>query len=533
VAQVSVTPFEIAFQDRFGQLLKADVYLPEGASGPFPVLLLASPYQKSLRRLPAHWVFPFSEYGPMQMYLDEGYAMVVVDLPGSGVSAGTWDPWSSAEGQSTHDAIEHVAAQDWCSGRIGMVGQSYFAMSQWNAARTRPPHLTTIVPYDGANDIYRDFMYHGGIPMQGFLGSWLLGSVMLQHMGEGHDIRGGNRHEVMAEFLSHPLDDGYWRDHSAFWDLGQIDIPVFSIGIWGKASLHLRGNINGFQGVRGPKHLLIAEPDTFHGAQVLFDDPVFHRAELLPWYDHHLKGLDNGVMDRPAVRYWKKNAGVMEGGPVWPPADMRPEAVYLSGARSDLVQSLNDGTLVSAPGEGATTWSYPDPYWTAGVTMMTDKGPDHVARVCTFTSAPYAAAAEYTGHGALVLHAESDQTDLEVFVKLTLLRPGKPPLKVSQGWLRASHRAEDPDLTSDLRPFHAHRQRESLTPGAVVTMRVELLPMSVQVNPGERLRLEITNCDSTILDQPMIHWYGQKVGTDTYHHSPAHPSHLLLPRVGA
>ena len=532
MAHTSVTPFEISLTDRFGRLLKADVYLPEGAEGPFPVLLYASPYQKSLRHLPAHWVFPFSEYGPMQMYLDEGYACVVLDLPGSGVSGGDWDPWSKAEGESTHDAIEHVAAQDWCTGRIGMCGQSYFAMSQWNVARTRPPHLTTIVPYDGANDIYRDFMYHGGIPMQGFLGSWLLGSVMLQHMGEGHDLRGGNRHQVMAEFLSHPMDDAYWRDHSAFWELDQVDIPVFSIGVWGKASLHLRGNVNGFQRVTGPKQLLIAAPDSFHGAQTLFDDPAFHREELLPWYDHHLKGIDNGVMQRAAVRYWRKNAGDWAEAPVWPPAGVRAEAIHLSGARSDLTQSLNDGTLVWAEGEGSTSWSYLDPHWTAGVTMMTPKGPDHVARVCTYTSAPFAEAAEYTGHGALVLHASTDQTDLELFVKLHLLSPGKPPIRVSQGWLRASHRAEDSAMASELRPFHAHQARQPLTPGEVVEMRLELLPMSAVVKPGDRLRLEITNFDSTILDQPMIHWYGAKLGTDTYHHSLDYPSRLLLPRVG-
>lgn len=532
MADVDIAPFELEFDDRFGQTLRADIYLPEGRDGPFPVLLLASPYQKSLRRLPAHWVFPFSEYGPMQMYLDQGYAMAVLDLPGSGVSEGNWDPFSRAEGESTHDAIEHIAAQAWSTGKVGMIGQSYFAMSQWNAARTRPPSLATIVPYDGANDIYRDFMYHGGIPMQGFLGSWLLGSVMLQHLGEGHDVRGGNRHEVMAEFLSHPTDDDYWHDHGPFWELDKIDIPVFSIGIWGKASLHLRGNVNGFQKARGPKQLLIARPDTFHGAQTLFDDVEFHRGELLPWYDHHLKGVDNGVMERPAVRYFRKNAGDYGSGPVWPPASVRAEVLHLSAEKSDLTQSLNDGTLTRAAGQGSTSWSYPDPYWTAGVTMMTEKGPDHTARVCTYTTAPFETKAEYTGHGALVMHAETDQRDLELFVKVSLLVPGKPAHKVTQGWLRASHRAEDAALTSELRPFHTHKKREPLVPGEIYEMRVELTPMSVVVKPGDRLRLEITNCDSTVIDQPMIHWYGQKVGTDTYHHNDAHPSRLMLPRVG-
>ncbi len=536
---VNVTPFEIQFRTRDGLLLRADVYLPPGGQGAFPTLLAASPYQKSLRRLPAMGVFPFIEYGPIQLYLDHGYAYVILDLPGSGVSEGIWDPWSKAEGEATHDAIEYIATQPWSSGRIGMIGQSYYAMSQWNAARTRPPHLTTIVPYDGSCDPYRDFLYHGGVPIQGFLGSWLIGSVLLQHTAEGHDVRGGARHEVLPDVLSHTLDDGWHRRRAAFWELGNIDIPVFSIGVWGKASLHLRGNVNGFAGVRGPRRLLITEPDTFHKAQHYFAEEALHREELLPWYDHHLKGVDNGVMDQAAVRYFVNGRGRYASTDAWPPADAVPCAFYLSGARSGVVNSLNDGSLTdAAPAEAAasTAWTYPDEQWVAGVTTFVNGVPDHVARVNTFTTAPFEKENEFTGQGALVLHASSDQADFDVFVKLSLLpapgRPG-PARKMSQGWLRASHRREDPALTQELRPFHTHDRAEPVAPGQVVELRIELMPMGFVVQPGERLRLEITNNDSTMIDQPMTHWYGQKVGTDTYHHDRLHPSRLLLPQRAA
>ena len=535
MTDVTVTPFEIEINDRFGQTLRADVYLPD-RDGSFPTLFVALPYQKELRSLPAHWVFPFSEYGPMQLYLDRGYAIVVLDLPGSGASEGRWDPWSRAEGESAHDAIEHVAAQDWSTGKVGMMGQSYLAMSQWSTARTRPPSLVTIVPYDGANDHYRDWMYHGGIPMQVFLGSWILGSIVLQHQGCGHEVKGGGRLDAIGDFLSHPTDDDWWHAHGPYWDLHEIDIPVFSIGVWGKTSLHLRGNVNGYHRVSGPKHLLITHPDGFPGAQALFDDPEFHERELLPWYEHHLKGVENGVMDRAPVRYWRNAAqGSYEAATAWPPEGVRAEALYLSGETSDLKQSLNDGTLKHAPveaGPDGTSWRYPDPQWRAGVSTFVDGRPDHVARVNTFTTEPFEDVREYTGHGALVMHASSDQDDLELFVKLQLL-PGRggPPIRVSQGWLRASHRREYPDLTSELRPFQSHDRVEKLTPGEVYEMRVEMFPMSMQVTPGDRLRLEITNWDSALLDQPMIHWYGKKVGTDMYHHSVDLPSRLLLPRV--
>jgi uncharacterized protein len=129
------------------------------------------------------------------------------------------------------------------------------------------------------------------------------------------------------------------------------------------------------------------------------------------------------------------------------------------------------------------------------------------------------------------LHASSNQSDLDLLVKLSVLPEGKDKpkfMKVSQGWLRASHRAEDPELTTEMRPFLRHDRAEPIEPGAIYELRVELLPMSVLVRKGERLRLEISNWDSTITEAPMTHWYGQKVGTDTYHHDAAHPSRLRL-----
>ena len=104
---VNVTPFEIETKTRHGDMVRADVYLPRNSAGPFPVLLGASPYQKSLRHLPpVPATFPFIEYGPMQLYLDEGYAYVAMDTPGMGRSEGVWDPVSRTEGEAIHDLVD-------------------------------------------------------------------------------------------------------------------------------------------------------------------------------------------------------------------------------------------------------------------------------------------------------------------------------------------------------------------------------------------------------------------------------------------
>ena len=358
-------------------------------------------------------------------------------------------------------------------------------------------------------------------------------------MGSGLPVAGGGRDRVITDMYGHPFDDEWQRRRSPFWELDQVDIPVLSIGAWGKASLHLRGNFEGFRLVRGPKRLLITGAQTFAATQILFSQEEFHRAELLPWYDHHLKGVENGVMDGAPVRFFVQGERELREADAWPPADVSVAELFLSAERSGHEASLNDGSLVEAapgvpPGEdgGATSWSYPDPQWMAGVTTVDAQGvPHHTARVVTFTTPPFERDREFTGQGVLHLFASSDQTDMDVMVKLSLLpgeADGPPVVRVSQGWLRASHRAEDPEHTTAMRPFLRHDRAAPIDPDTPYELRVELIPMSVLVRAGQRMRLEISNWESAQTEAPMTHWYGQKVGTDTYFHNAAHPSRLRL-----
>ena len=174
--------------------------------------------------------------------------------------------------------------------------------------------------------MYRDWMYQGGIPTQGFLNSWLFGSVLLQHMGTGLPVEGGGRGRVITDMYEHPFDDEWQRRRSPFWELDRVDIPVLSVGAWGKMSLHLRGNFEGFARVKGPKQLLVIGAASFTETLMRYTTAEFHREELLPWYDHHLKGVANGVMGRPAVRFFVQNEGVVREAADWPPPDAAPAA---------------------------------------------------------------------------------------------------------------------------------------------------------------------------------------------------------------
>lgn len=523
-------------------VVRGDLYLPAEAKLPAPLLVAASPYQKALMGLPSLWTFPFRETGPVGLYLDEGYGFLWVDVPGSGRSEGRWDPVSRAEGEAVAEVVEWAADQSWCSGSVAMYGQSYYCWSAWNVARVRPPHLAAVVAFDGATDMYRDWMYHGGIPVLTFVASWTT-TTMLQHQWTGHDIAGGDRHLVASDIYRHVLDDPWQRQRSPFWELDQVDVPVLSVGCWGKGPLHLRGNVMGFGRLRGPKQLLLTTAMSFPQAQALFADAAFHRAEILPFVDRYLKQVDNGADQRPTVRYRPIGGLEQRTASTWPPEGTSPVQWVLTTEPEDgdpgrPVGSLYDGGLAEggAAADGPATgvrWHYPDPRWRAGTTVLRADGtPDHVAGVLTFTTEPFDRARELVGDGHLLLFCSTDQTDMDVYAKLSVLPAGASghgeATRVTQGWLRLSHRDEDPGLSTALRPFHSHQRIEPLVPGQRYRVRVELLPMAFVVHPGERLRLELSNGDSSATEGLFHHWYGLKQGSDTYFLGGAVASRLVL-----
>jgi uncharacterized protein len=156
---------EIPMRD--GACLRANVYRPE-AAGRFPALVTLGPYgkdvplrdfmQEAWDRLNAtypeilaassckHLVF---ERPDPEVWVPDGYVIISVDSRGAGKSPGRLDPNSPAEFRDFYDAIEWAAAQPWCSGKVGLLGISYYAASQWFVAAMRPPHLAAIAPWQG------------------------------------------------------------------------------------------------------------------------------------------------------------------------------------------------------------------------------------------------------------------------------------------------------------------------------------------------------------------------------------------------
>src|SRR5215208_2067287 len=133
------------------------------AEGQFPALFATSPYQYRYDFAPAFPIFPQRETGPVEWYVSQGYSYVHADVRGSGQSEGEFSFMGLDEQQDYLELIAWIIKQPWCTGRVGGIGQSYYAMAQWLMATYAPPGLACIAPYDGLVDQYRGSNYHGGI----------------------------------------------------------------------------------------------------------------------------------------------------------------------------------------------------------------------------------------------------------------------------------------------------------------------------------------------------------------------------------
>ena len=415
----------IAVRMRDGVLISLCVYRPD-AEGRFPALFAASPYQYEMDEVPAYPLFLWRETGPVEWYVGQGYAYVHADVRGSGRSEGEFEFMGLNEQQDYLELIAWIVAQPWCSGRVGGIGQSYYAMAQWLMATYNPPGLACIAPYDGLVDQYRGSNYHGGI-FCSYRSVWYTSlRADNQHRLAGRHGRPPMRFDLTGAITEHSLDDEFWRVRSPYWRLGEIKCPVLSVGHWGKMGLHLRGNILGYEEVKAPKKLVVTGARNTFEAHRMFDQVEFHEKELLPFYDLHLKGKNNGFMATEPVKLFVRGANVWRADDAWPPP-ATSVAYYLRKGPSGSVTSLNDGGLSTEPpaeAEPPTSYTYPDWEWVNGVAVIGPDGRvDPPRRVLTFTTAPLEADLDVTGPIVLKLFASSTAIDTQFIVKLTDQQP--------------------------------------------------------------------------------------------------------------
>jgi uncharacterized protein len=521
------------------------LYMPAG-DGPFPVLFAPSPYRYDNNSLPASPQFLWRETGPIEFYVGQGYVYANMDVRGCGKSGGEFRLLDRNEQKDLYDVIEWLGHQPWSNGKVGGIGQSYFCMLQWWMAIQKPPSLACIAAFDGMNDPYRASVYQGGI-LGDFFGSywWNQNRIINRHPANGEQPR-EQPCDINLLIQQHTTYDDFWRERCAAERLHEIEVPLYSVGVWGKVDLHTRGNINGFRHARGPKKLKMIGPINALVANREFASAEMHARVLLPFYDYYLKGKETDYPSRPAVEYFVRGADATRTADTWPPPGVRYVTWNLSGKKLGGVTSLNDGSLTreSPDGEPSVSYTYPNPGWMMGVVGFgPNNQPDPARRVLTFSTAPLDHDLEIAGPIKLVLYGSSTRNDMDFFVKLSEQMPQLPEDRakdlnpayfwITKGWLRASHRALDPQKSTEMEPYHTHTNPEPIEPGKIYRFDISVEPMAHRFKKGSRVRLEIVNGDSAITDVLWTHYFiPSKIGTDTIYHSAEYPSALTLPVTG-
>jgi putative CocE/NonD family hydrolase len=537
---------------RDGVTMAANVLLPAGA-GPFPALLTRTPYIR-------HFVYHGSRnpgiLGWAAQLLENGYALVQVDERGRGDSEGIFRHWVS-DADDGYDVVEWVAAQRWCTGRVGMAGVSYKGLTQWWTAQGHPPHLVCIAPT--ASPVHRAdrrpwvnglmaqtrisfFDYTAGRTHQNPAAPcW---TAINQHLPlRTLDQRVSRTRSGWQRWLRHEISYGPERSLSDD-DFANLDIPVMvSNGLWrddelvfgtwrnlqsSRAAAHHRLLVGGWDHVHNP------EPNAELGGydvRATVIDPV---GQWRRFFDYWLKGERNGWDREARVRIFRTGAMRWEEWEDWPP-DTSDVSLYLhSRGRANTVRG--DGALSrEAPGaiepEDTLAYDPADPVPVAAAfpsparsveapldIRYVERRPDCLV----YTGEVLQDALDVSGEVRLQLYVSTDRRDSDVIALLSDVHPDGRSIQVGD--------------ISGVRLRYRHPGQELLmTPGRIELIEIDNNWVNHRFLPGHRVRLTITssywprlsrnlNGPENPFDQstPLI-------ALNSVHHSGPHRSRLLLP----
>jgi putative CocE/NonD family hydrolase len=537
---------------RDGVMIAANIYRPD-APGTFPALHAADSYQKDMVNIvPTLPIFHCVEVNDIEYFVSRGYVFVHTDSRGTGHSLqGEWAFWSQEEQTDLYDMIEWIGVQDWCSGKVGMLGESLLAWVQWFAACQQPPHLACILPWDAGADMYRDVAWHGGMMTFGFPTAWHSWEIRAHYrlgIPARFDTEPANpdsgRWDLIWNVINHPTYDDFWKLRNP--DFSKIQVPVFTVGALHKVGLHLRGVVRGYEELKTPKKMMLIHGEMDGDEMAIYNTPEM-RMLMLRWYDHWLKGNDTGMMDEPPVSIFVRGKDEYRLEADWPiPRTEYRKLYFHAGPSTSIHESLNDGSLAwesPTEAESSFTYSYPDEDWThfsGGGTAPIEDGIVHFTRrIPTFVSEPLDEDVEVSGNIVLVLYASSDQTNTDFVCRLVDQAPdseqvpGMPPKGyiLTRGWLKASHAAtRSEELSRPDRPYYLHDAPKHIEAGKPYKFEIEVWPTCNLFKKGHRIRVDVACGDSPAVDFGG-HYYGVKVGSDTYYHDKDHASHIVLPVI--
>jgi uncharacterized protein len=522
---------------RDGIELAATLYLPAAPAagapdaGPVPALLEYLPYRKDDAML-------VRDYELYSYLTRHGYAGARVDIRGTGASGGELPDgeYSEQEQRDAEDVIAWLASQPWCSGAVGMWGISWGGFNAIQVALRRPPALRAIIAVEASDDLFHDDVHY--IDGLLHLDEYALMIDQLNALPPAPDFplddqtlaRRFDREPWLLTWLGQQRDGPYWRRGSLRPDYGRLTVPAFLIGGWYDG---YRDSVpRMFAQMPAPVKMLIGPWNHAYPHEAVPGPAIEWRDEAIRWWDHWLKGAENGIMSDPPVtvyvRDWHRpDLGLTEIPGRWrteaafPPERTVYQEWYCGPEHNLLPQAPPDSSValryVPSAGVEAGNW------W--GELTADQRGADAFSLV--FDTPPLAADLEILGFPVVEVSGWADADPLHWFARLgdvapdgtvTLVtgagRAGRPDPMRDRGSLPAGVGA-GAGVASGAAPASPDR------PGALL---LELHVTSWVFPRGHRIRLSVSNAM-----WPMI-WPTPHPATATVRLGPA-GTRLVLPVI--
>jgi hypothetical protein len=442
------------------------------------------------------------------------------------------NPSFEAGSREVDEILNWIAAQQWCNGNIGMYGDSWQGQIQFSAASTGNPHLKAIFPASTWLDNYTGSLYPGGVYNKGFgaffewsqkfLNSEVItpvdtdqdGRMLAQARAERQSATVGEKFaEVFKQYRyrDSTTPEGYkiWLDSMAdprfMHQVNQARVPVYLVAGW--YDLFVRDMFLLYANLTAPKRLLVRPLDHSGIEKKNFD--LDFGAEAHRWFDYWLKGIDNGIMNEPPIHYYLLGAPKKEAwktADAWPQADSERRSFFF-GPTLELAPPPASGTYDSYRVDYSTTTGKLS-RWTA--VNWGHKYPNmsaNDAKALTYTTAPLDSPLQVIGHPVVHVSLQTDAPDLDLFVYLEEVDQDGNSTYVTEGLLRASHRAsgKTPFENHGL-PWHNHFKSElqGIPSGEPIELVFDLLPTAYQFSKGKRIRVTVAFADADNFDTPVI-----------------------------
>ncbi|MBN8991317.1 MAG: CocE/NonD family hydrolase [Rhizobiales bacterium] len=535
-----------------GCRLAVDLYLPGSSpsDGPWPTILVQTPYYRRFAVDPSAGRVEASPNVAKyrDLFVPRGYALVVVDVRGTGASFGTRDIFRSPkERGDACEIVEWIITQDWSNGAIGATGISYLGAASDFLASTSHPAVKAIAPLFSVWDTYLDNYYPGGILLTNladvydrmmagldqdkrhFLKDFVYYSDPSfrgpQPVDEDHDgsqcaaaIREHDGNFRMPdlmremEYRSDPLRDGtgYSSDSispSTYWEGIRKDVAIYSVSGWMDGAGYANGAISRFLTLPNENKFLLLGPWD-HGARIncsrwrADELPEFNIfAEILRFFDEHLGGRDTGLAAEKPVHYFSVHEEKWRSADTWPPYEAS-RTLFLGKDKELGASAGSAGADHHQVNFASGTGKFTRHERIAAIDSReyyTDwNGRDR--SMLNYTSAELPRDGELTGHCLVNLWITAPSPDFAIHAYLSEVLPDGETFYVTEGSLRAIHRSETPPPRNYQTPavFHpcTRSQASNVAPGQPHLFRFSLLPISWTFLARSRIRLSLEGADA-------------------------------------